>query len=365
MKFCIKRYLFFSNEIAKWFESYLSNRKFTVEVKNKYSQLATVSCGVPQGSILGPLLFLLYINDMPQAVDCDLLLYADDSCIFFQHKDLKVIEERLNKNFSSICDWFVDNKLSVHFGDEKTKSILFTPKNKVNKIGNLNIKYSNIDIKQHRSVAYLGCTLDETLSGESMVLNVIHKITTRLKFLYRKNDFLNQSLRRLLCNALIQPHFDYACSAWYPFLSKKYKTRLQTLQNKCMRFCLHLDSRAHIGYREFKEMKWLPVNDRFHQCIGTAAFKFLKGKSPAYMDDLFTRSESLGVSIRSSFMRLNQPSRNTTYGQNNLSYLSPITWNPLPRDLKSTENLNSYKHKIKDHFFEKIRRRDENIYLYL
>ena len=70
---------------------------------------------------------------MPQAVNCELLLYADDTCLIFQHKDVKVIEKQLNGNFRSICDWFVDNKLSIHFGEDKTKSILFSSKNKVKK----------------------------------------------------------------------------------------------------------------------------------------------------------------------------------------------------------------------------------------
>ena len=78
-----------------------------------------------QGSILGPLLFLLYINDLPQAVISDSLLYADDTCIVFQHENVSEIEKELLKDFSSLCDWFIDNKLSVHFGQDKTKSILF------------------------------------------------------------------------------------------------------------------------------------------------------------------------------------------------------------------------------------------------
>ena len=87
-------------------------------------------CRVPQGSILGRLLFLLYINDMLQAVDWDLFLYADETYLLFQHKDLERIKEELTKNFSNICDWFVDNKLSIHFGEDKTKSILFSTKNR-------------------------------------------------------------------------------------------------------------------------------------------------------------------------------------------------------------------------------------------
>ena len=79
----------FSREVIDWYKSYLSSRKFHVNVHDKFSTSADLRCGVPQKSILGPLLFLLYINDMPQAVDCDLFLYADDTCLLFQHKDLE------------------------------------------------------------------------------------------------------------------------------------------------------------------------------------------------------------------------------------------------------------------------------------
>ena len=111
----------FSEEITKWFKSYLSNKKFKVHIKNTFSELGNLLCGVPQGSILGPPFFLLYINDMPQAVDCELLLYADGTCLIFQNEDITKIEMALNKNFSMLCDWFVDNKLSIHFGEDKTK----------------------------------------------------------------------------------------------------------------------------------------------------------------------------------------------------------------------------------------------------
>ena len=104
-----------------------------------------------------------------------------------------------------ICgDWFVDNKLNVHFGDDKTKSILFVNKYKLKKTKKLEIIFNGIEIKQHSRVKYLGCILDETLSGDSMALSVLNKVNARLKILYMKNKFLTPSLRRLLCNALIQ-----------------------------------------------------------------------------------------------------------------------------------------------------------------
>ena len=130
----------FSKHSVNWFRSYLINRTFLVNLGNAFSQPACVSSGVPQGSILGPLLFLIYINDMSQAVKCNLFLYADDTCLVCQHKDINEIEKQLNKDFESICDWFVDNKLSIHFGDDKTKSILFATKFKIKKVRKLKYK---------------------------------------------------------------------------------------------------------------------------------------------------------------------------------------------------------------------------------
>ena len=176
-----------------WFQSYLSNRSFRISVQGKYSCIKKIDCGVPQGPTLGPLLFLLYVNDVKQAVDCDLFLYADDSCLVYQHKDVKEIERNLNKNFSNVCDWFVDNKLSIHFGEDKTKCILFGTKHRLNKVSSLNIKYGEIHLKHYHTVTYLGCSFDETLSGVSMALKVINKINSRLRFLYRKKQVLVSS----------------------------------------------------------------------------------------------------------------------------------------------------------------------------
>ena len=117
---------------------------------------------------------------MPQAVKSNLFLYADDSCLVFQGKDVIEIEKQLNEDFTNICEWFVDNRLSIHFGEDKTKSILFASKRKIKRVPKLKIKYKNIKIKQHSKVTYLCCILDETISGESMALKVINKINLRL-----------------------------------------------------------------------------------------------------------------------------------------------------------------------------------------
>ena len=133
------KYLGFSKNTITWFKSYLCERKCKIGINTSYSSPASLLCGVPQGSISGPLLFLLYINELLQAVFSDSLVYADDTCIVFQHKSEIEIEKQLIRDFSSVCDWFVDYKLSIHFGQNKTKSILFDTKHKLRNGKSLNI----------------------------------------------------------------------------------------------------------------------------------------------------------------------------------------------------------------------------------
>ena len=96
------KHLGFADSIIFWLRSYLTNRTFFVNIRKETSSPGELSCGVPQGSILGLLIFLLYVNDMPQAVGCDLLLYADDSCLAFRDNNINEIEEQLNKNFLTL-----------------------------------------------------------------------------------------------------------------------------------------------------------------------------------------------------------------------------------------------------------------------
>ena len=106
------------------------------------------------------------------------------------------------------------------------------------------------------------------------------KINSKLRFLYRKNRLLSPPLCKLLYNSLIQPHFDYACSAWYPNQNKKLKSKFEILQSKCIRFCLNLNNRAHVRQNEFEKINWLPVNDCFEQIISSMSFKFCNNTRP-------------------------------------------------------------------------------------
>ena len=194
---------------------------------------------------------------------CKLVLYADDSAILFSHKDPGVIRNVLGTELENCNKWLIDNKLSLHLG--KTECILFGSKKKLTKVENFNVHCNGQTIESQKSVKYLGSVLDNDLSATSIVTNIITKVNSRLKFLYRQNHCLNMNLRKVLCNSLIQCHFDYASSSWYSGLSKKLKNRLQVAQNKVIRFIFGYHSRTSLKFSEFSSLGWLNVENRVKQ----------------------------------------------------------------------------------------------------
>ena len=190
------------------------------------------------------------------------------------------------------------------------------------------------------------------MSGESMAHKVISKVNARLKFLHRKNKYLTPNLRRLLCNALIQPHFDYACSAWYPNLSKKLKNRIQTSQNKCIRFCLQLDKMSHISQKEFEAINWLPIKERYNQCVNSIAFKYFDNQCPHYLNEVFMKAPESSSSLRNSYHKLQQPFCKTNTGLNAFSFISLALWSKIPKEIKRTTNLNPFKDNLKKHYLK-------------
>ena len=148
----------------------------------------------------------------------------------------------------------------------------------------------------------------------------------------------------------LRPYIDYACTAWHPNLTKKLKDKLQVTQNKCIRFCLKLQSREHISNEHFHKLNWLPINQRFQQCVTSTVFKFVQNKCPAYMNEVFRPAENMRINTRNSFLKLNHPFRKTSTGQKGLSYIGPAIWNRIPEIIKKTRNLNTFKHKMKHYY---------------
>ena len=219
---------------------------------------------------------------MSGAVCNKLLLYADDSSILVADKCLSNIETVLQNELEIVSEWLVDNKLSLHLG--KTESILFGSRHRLKAQSVLSITCKGTVIEAKNTVKYLGVVLEQCLSGANMATSVIQKANASLKFLYRKRKFFKFDN---------QCHFDYACSFWYPGLSKVLKNKLQVTQNKIIRFVLNMDSRANVGSEVFKSLGLLPVSKRVDQIILNHVFKFKFGQSPDNMVEHFIPASSI------------------------------------------------------------------------
>ena len=152
---------------------------------------------------------------------------------------------------------------------------------------------------------------------------------------------------------MTQPFFGYACNALYPNLNNKLKTRLQAAQNKCIRFCLKLGDRSSLKSKEFEKINWLPIHERISQYSVCSAKSF-----PDYFDELYFPVENNGINTRFSFQKLTLPRLNTNIGQKALSYIGPFLWNNLQNTLKSATSINAFKHSIKNHYFNKSKKKE-------
>ena len=271
----------FDSSSVNWVRSYLEGREQVVEVNGTLSSSLPVECGVPQGSILGPLLFLIYVNDMKSACNCNLSLFADDAAVMASDKDKSQVESVLSTELSNISVWLSDNKLSLHLG--KTESILFGSIFNLNKSPGFTVKVGENIITSKEEVTYLGCILDSKLTGEKMALKVISKVNQRTRFLGRISPYVNSSAMRTLAGALIQCHYDYACTSWYRGISKPLKAKLQTSQNKLVRLLLKLNPRAHLTSTHFSSLGWLRVEERVSHLSLCLVFKILNESVPKYL----------------------------------------------------------------------------------
>ena len=333
---------------VSWFRSYLSDRQQCVEIGGVLSDFLDVTCGVPQGSILGPQLFLIYINDMCNSVQCDLLLYADDSALVFSHKDPIFISDHLSSQLTTCKHWLIDNKLSLHVG--KTECILFGSKRRLKKVRGFQVTCEGSLVNQVAEVTYLGVKLDENLDGRAHAVSLIKKCAGRLAFLYRNSALLNLQNRKTLCTALVQPYLDYCCSSWYSGLTKQLQGKLNVIQRRMVRFIYGFHHMHHVDNSDLKSLSWLNVEDRVRFFKVVHVFRVRSGLAPSYLTANFvpladhhsyrTRGSSHDYAITAIVAR----------ASSSFSFTAIKAWNSLPAHLKSLTSLNVFKRKVKEMF---------------
>ena len=211
-------------------------------------------------------------------------------------------------------------------------------------------------------LAHLGVELDQSLSGSQIADKIISSSNAKLKFLYRQTRHFDTDTKKLLTSALIQCHFDYASSSWYSGLTKKYKNRLQTTQNKIVRFLLNVPPRTHIGYSEFAQVKMLPVELRVKQLKLNHMHNIFFGKAPSYLTSSFQSSTSRH-NTRSGPLSLIVPSAKS-FGQSSFSYTGATAWNQLPCTIKSINSKSVFKSSVKSYLFGRLRDEEASLFIY-
>ena len=126
------------------------------------------------------------------------------------------------------------------------------------------------------------------------------------------------------------------------------------MQNKCIPFCLQFDKMSTSSHKEFKDLNWSPVSSRFEQCVISTVFKFINGNCLYYLNEVFEFVPEANISLRNNFFKLKRPFRNTNNSQKALSFIGTSFWNRIPETLKKANNLNTFKHNLKKHFFNQM-----------
>ena len=214
-----------------WFESYLSCRTQVCTVNGTLSDARQLTCGVPQGTILGPLLFLMYINDLPNCVDySSTRMYADDTNLTATGCNIPEIKSMLENDIQCIVKWLCANKLTLNV--IKSELMVIGSRQRLASLSeNLELTVNGISLKQADEVTCLGLKIDENLTWKGHIESIKKKVTTSLRIMKKTKPYLNQELLIKIYNSIVKPHFDY-CSVVWDSIDMSLADQLQKLQNR-------------------------------------------------------------------------------------------------------------------------------------
>ena len=323
----------------KWIKSYLMGRKQFVQIKESRSSEQTIVCGIPQGSILGPLLFILYINDISNASTLtESLIFADDTSIFYSHSDPNYLESVMNEELQMFDVWMKCNKLSVNI--KKTNYVIFKSSKK--KIPhNFIFCYGNEILKQENTTKFLGVYIDQHLTWKDHISHICKKISKSVGIIYRSRFYLSTKTKLSLYYTLIYPYITYCNIAW----SSTYVTnvnRIFYLQKRAVRAITNSSFRAH-STPLFSQLGILDIFKVNSLYIARFMFCYNSQLLPPIFFDLFARNNQIHNYNTRSAMNYRTHTCRTNLKKFTILYQGPKIWNSLPTNIKDSLSLYSFK----------------------
>ena len=333
----------------KWFQNYLTNRKQIVKYNDITSEAMTITTGVPQGSILGPLLFLLYINDMQNCSKLvSTILFADDTNIFHSHSCLKDLNLIMQDELNKIADWITSNKLSLNTA--KTKFILFRSSNKKLK-HNITISINEQPIKQVKNTIFLGVIIDEYLTWNDHIDLLTKKIIKSTGIISKIRHFTNLNTLKLVYYALVYPYLIYGNLIW----GNTYKKRLQKLMNIQKKIIRLMTFKSYTEHSEplFNKLNILnikKIND-FLTSLFMFRYHYLNNL-PKYFTNYYVTNNKVHDHNTRNASKLHKSYSRTNYVKHSLCNNGVDIWNKLTPDLKNTKSYDIFKKKSKNYFLQ-------------
>ena len=329
-----------------WIMDYLHNRKQYVTFQSSESSKSNITCGVPQGSILGPLLFLIYINDIIYSSPLlSFILFADDTNIFYSHKNFGTLINVLNIEISKVSHWFLCNKLSLNIS--KTNFIRFKPHNSLNvNPTNYNICINGHPIVEKRSTKFLGITIDSNLSWSEHLHHVHISVSRGIGVLYRLKNLISQKSLTILYNALVLPYITYCNIVWGNCGSTKTNSIL-ILQKRALRLITNSHYRSHSDPL-FSQLKTLKIHDIHTFQTAIFMYKYSRNQLPSVFDNFCIPNSNIHSypTRRSSDYHLENP--RIVLAQKSLKHHGPDVWNSLPDIIKQCDTISLFKKHLKD-----------------
>jgi len=332
-----------------WFTSYLDHRSQFVSVDGLNSDMSYIKCGVPQGSVLGPLLFSIYTNDLPKSLSCSKsILFADDTNIFKSSKNLQDIYRQVNSDLGVISEWFFSNRLSLNVG--KTHYILFAL-HKSKPPPDLSIQLCGVTIDRKQYIRFLGILLDEKLSWHPHVDSVRKKLATSVFMMRRLKNIMPTRNMLTLYYSFFYPYLDYGLMLWGG-ASKTALNKIFVMQKKAIRIITNASYNEHTTPL-FSKLHVLKLADIYELQLAKFIFGLYHNTVPRPLCSFFTVNRDLHEyntrNCDNPIVKLHK----TNVAARSIFTQSYKIWYHMDSDLKCSNSLSSFSSKYKRCIFIK------------